>query len=154
MTQENPPPQQPIFVPPGHEPPPGYVAYYPAQPGQPVQPVTPKKSNGNATASLIVSGGALALLIFTVGILAPITVIASIVGTVLGHKGKSAADHDPELGQRDEAVAGFWMGIAGIVLAVFAIIALVVLIVVLASVDEVSDSSDFHHPYLGPNYEY
>lgn len=156
MNSENPPPppQQPIFVPPGHEPPPGYVAYYPAQPGQPVQPVAPKKSNGTATASLIVSGGALGLLIFTVGLLAPITVIASIVGTVLGHKAKAATDQDPELGQRDEAVAGFWMGIAGIILAVLAIIALVVLIVVLASVDDVSDSSDFHHPYLGPNYEY
>lgn len=135
-------------MPPGHQPPPGYVAYYPAH------PAPAKKSNGNATASLIVSGSALALLIFTVGVLAPITVIASIVGTILGHKAKAAADHDPELGQRDEAVAGFWMGIAGIVLAVLAIIALVVLIVVLASVDEGVTSTEFHHPYMGPDYQY
>ncbi|MBJ7355312.1 MAG: DUF4190 domain-containing protein [Thermoleophilaceae bacterium] len=131
------PSQQPIFVPPGHAPPPGYVAYYPAQPG-----VGHKESNGNATASLIVSGGALGLLIFTVGVLAPLTLIASIVGTVLGHKGKKAAEQNPAMGQKDEAVAGFWMGIAGIVLAALAVIAMIVLIVLLVAYGE-SNNWDF-----------
>ena len=140
--------QPPIFVAPGHAPPPGYVPYYPAQPA----PV--RKPNGNATASLITSGGALGLLIFTAGMFAPMTVIASIVGTILGHKAKVRTDEDPEVGQRDEAIAGFWMGIAGIVLAVLAIIFWVILIVWLASVNEGVDSTTFHHPYIGPDYQY
>lgn len=141
--QPQPQQSQPIFVAPGHQPPPGYVAYYPAH------PAPPKESNGNATASLIVSGGALGLLIFTVGVLAPITLIASIVGTILGHKGKTAAEQNPAMGQRDEAVAGFWMGIAGIVLAALAIIALIVLIVLLVAYGdstnwEFEDSGSMH----------
>lgn len=131
MSDEQPQPQQPVpvFVPPGGQPPPGYVPYYPAQ------PIPPKKPNGNATAALIVSGGSLATLIFTIGFSAPLTLIASIVGTVLGHKGKTATDRDPEVGQRNEAIAGFWMGIAGIVLAVLAIAFWVVLILVLIAAD-------------------
>jgi hypothetical protein len=147
---EQPPPsaQQPIFVAPGQAPPPGYLPYYPGQ------QIPSRKPNGNATASLITSGGALALLIFTAGILAPMTAVASVVGTVLGHKAKVRTDEDPEVGQRDEAIAGFWMGIAGIVLAVIAIIVWVIVIVWLASVNEGVDSSTFHHPYIGPDYQY
>lgn len=142
MNDEPQQPPVPVFVPPGGQPPPGYVPYYPAQP----EAATPKESNGNATASLIVSGGSLALLVFTVGVLAPITLIASIVGTVLGHKGKTAAEKNPAMGQKDEAVAGFWMGIAGIILAVLAIIVMIVLIVVLVAYGE-STEWDFedHH---------
>jgi hypothetical protein len=129
MNDEQQQPPVPVFVPPGGQPPPGYVPYYPG----PAIPV--KKPNGNATASLIVSGGSLATLIFTVGFFAPLTLIASIVGTVLGHNGKSATDRDPEVGQRDEAIAGFWMGIAGIVLAVLAIAFWVVFVLVLIAAD-------------------
>lgn len=140
------PQQKPVFVPAGHAPPPGYVAHYPAQAG------VPKESNGNATASLIVSGGALALLIFTAGLLAPITTIASIVGTILGHKGKNAAEKNPAMGQKDEAVAGFWMGIAGIVLGALAIIVIVVLLVVFIAYGEshnweFEDRSTFHEGF-------
>ncbi len=144
-------PPVPIFVPPGGTPPPGYVPYVP---GQQYTPPPAKKPNGNATASLITSGGALGLLIFTAGMFAPITVIASIVGTILGHKAKVRTDEDPTVGQRDEAVAGFWMGIAGIILAVLAIIIWVVVIVWLASVNEGVDRPEFQHPYVGPDYQY
>lgn len=128
MTDEQQPPV-PVFVPPGGQPPPGYVPYYPAQ------AMPAKKPNGNATASLIVSGGSLAMLIFTVGFLSPLTLIASIVGTVLGHNAKTATDRDPEVGQRDEAIAGFWMGIAGIILAVLALAFWVVVILVMIAAD-------------------
>lgn len=148
MTEEGPPPPVPVFVPPGGQPPPGYVPYYPAA------AATPKKPNGNATASLIVSGSALGLLIFTVGFLAPITVIASIVGTVLGHKAKVATDEDPEVGNRDEAIAGFWMGIAGIILAVLAIVLLVALIAWLSTVNEGVDVNEFHNDDLPPELQY
>ncbi|MGH2958499.1 MAG: DUF4190 domain-containing protein [Solirubrobacterales bacterium] len=140
MTEVPPPPQGPVFVPPGGQPPPGYVAYYPAHA---VPPAAPKKPNGTATASLIVSGGALGLLVFTFGVVAPITLIASIIGTVLGHKAKAATDRDPEVGQRDEAIAGFWMGIAGIILAVLAIILVVAFIVWIGMTDEGFDFNDF-----------
>lgn len=129
MNDQEPQPPVPVFVPPGGQPPPGYVPYYPAT------AVPAKKPNGNATASLIVSGGSLATLIFTVGFFAPLTVIASIIGTILGHSGKSATDRDPEVSQRDEAVAEFWMGIAGIVLSVLAIAFWVALILVLIAAD-------------------
>lgn len=133
------PPQQPapsgkpIFVAEGHEPPPGYVAYYPAQ------ATATKESNGNATASLIVSGAGLGLLIFSVGILAPFTLIASIVGTILGHKGKTAAEKNPAMGQKDEAVAGFWMGIAGIILGGLAVIALIVIVIAIVAYGDSTD---------------
>lgn len=119
----------PIFVPPGGQPPPGYVPYYPAH------AAPAKKPNGNATASLIVSGGSLATLVFTAGLFGVLTLIASIVGTVLGHKAKTATDLDPEVGQRDEAIAGFWMGIAGIILSLVGIIFWVALILLMISTD-------------------
>ena len=131
MTDEQQKPPVPVFVPPGGQPPPGYVPYYPG----PAVAVPTKKSNGTATASLIVSGGSLATLIFTLGLFAPLTLIASIVGTVLGHNGKAATDRDSELGQRDEAIAGFWMGIAGIVISVLALAFWVVVVLIMIAAD-------------------
>ncbi|MBI2690814.1 MAG: DUF4190 domain-containing protein [Solirubrobacterales bacterium] len=129
MNDQEQAPPAPVFVPAGAQPPPGYVPYYP------VPAVPLKKPNGNATASLIISGGSLAALIFTIGFFAPLTLITSIVGTVLGHKAKSATDRDPEVGQRDEAIAGFWMGIGGIILSVLAIAFWVVVILVMVAAD-------------------
>jgi hypothetical protein len=123
-------------------PPPGYTPY--AQTPRP--PAGP--SNGHATVSLIVSGGSLALLLFTAGIVSPITLIASIVGTILGHKGKTDVDQGKTTRSRDEAVAGFWMGIAGIVLSVLALIAWIAVIVIAIAVDDSNSGWDEFHRQL------
>lgn len=166
---ENPsqPPQQPTHdqgaaPPPGHQPPPQFVppgggqqpppppGGYPPYGYHPqYQPLPKKPTNTYAMGGLIVSGASLGLLIFTAGILAPLTLIGSIVGTVLGHKGKTDFDQGKAVQQRDEGLAGFWMGIAGIILAVLAIAIWVAVIIVIASSDiDWNDSngmSDFQH---------
>ncbi|MGK2878098.1 MAG: hypothetical protein ACSLFF_05925 [Solirubrobacterales bacterium] len=140
-----PPHQAPIFVPPGQTPPPGYTAYYPGQPQQPLP------TNGYAVAGMIVSGTSLGFLFLSAGVLAPLTLLSSIVGTVLGHKGKTDFDQGKAVQQRDVAVAGFWTGIAGIVLAILAIAAWAALIIFLISIDETSSSFDWHDELMDPD---
>lgn len=78
--------------------------------------------NGLAVASLSLGIIAIALMFFTAGFSAPLSIICSIVGVVLGLKGKKAVDEGRTRKHRDVAVAGFWTSIAGIVLAVVAIV--------------------------------
>lgn len=117
----------------------GYYAY-PPQPGygppQPGYTYAPGyyhydsgPDNGLAIASLTVAIIAIAAMFFTAGISAPISIIASVVAVVLGHKGRKAVDEGRTRKHRDVAVAGFWTGIAGIVLAVLAIAAWVLVII-------------------------
>jgi uncharacterized membrane protein len=141
-----PPPQggyyaQPVFVPPGAQPPPGYLPYNPA--GAPA----PRPTNGYAVASMVVSGTSLGFLIFTAGLLSPITLIASIIGTVLGHKGKTDVDQGKATQQRDLAVAGFWMGVSGIVLSVLAVIAWIAVIVIAVAADDTHSTYEFHRQF-------
>ncbi len=137
---EAPPPQ---FVPPHGQhqpppPPPGQYGYYPQAP-HPPQP-----TNGYAVASIITSSLSLAVLIFTAGLLSPITGIASVVGAVLGHKGKDDVDKGRAVQQRDLAVAGLWTGVAGIILSVLALLAWIALIVLAVIYDDSNSSFDFH----------
>jgi heme/copper-type cytochrome/quinol oxidase subunit 2 len=99
---------------------------------------------------MIVSGGSLALLIFTAGIVGPITIIASIVGTVLGHKGRDDHRQGKTTQGHDEAVAGFWMGIAGIVLSILAVIAWVAVILFAVYYDDSNSVHTFHHGFELP----
>jgi uncharacterized membrane protein len=132
---------QPVFVPPGAQPPPGYIPHPTG-----IQPQS-QPSNGYAVAGMIVSGLSLALLLFTAGIVAPITLIASIVGTVLGHKGKTDVDQGKATQQRDLAVAGFWMGISGIVLSVLAILAWIAVILIAVAADDSNSAYEFHRQF-------
>ncbi|MBJ7459115.1 MAG: hypothetical protein JHD02_08010 [Thermoleophilaceae bacterium] len=145
--QPKPPPphQAPIFVPPGQAPPPGYTAHYP------VQPQGPLPTNGYAMAGLIVSGSSLAFLFLSAGILAPATLFISIIGTVLGHKGKTDVDQGKAAQQRDIGVAGFWTGIAGIILSVLALAAWAALLIFMISLDEASSSFDWHDEFMTPD---
>jgi hypothetical protein len=96
---------------------PGYYPYYSGP------------DNGLAVASLTVAIIAIVVWFLTGGFLAPITIIASIVAVVLGHKGKKAVDEGRTRKNRDVAMAGFWTGIAGIVLAVLSTVAWVLIFI-------------------------
>jgi hypothetical protein len=123
-----------------YPPPPGYGTPYPGQqpyyppPGYPYAPVGQYRydsgpDNGLAIASLTVAILAIVAMFFTAGFAAPISIVASIVAVVLGLKGKKAVEEGRTRKHRDVAVAGFWTGIAGIVLAVLAIVAWVLVFV-------------------------
>lgn len=115
-------------------------AYY-AQPGY-YQPYYAGPDNGLATASLVTAVIALALLVFTAGWSAPISVIASAISIFLGHKGKKAVDEGRTRKNRDVAVAGFWTGIAGVVLSILAAAFWLVFIFVIADTGGEADPGD------------
>lgn len=131
-------PQQPYQQPYGY---PQQGAYY-AQPGAYYQPYYSGPDNGLATGSLVTAIISIAALVFTAGFSAPLSLIASIVSIVLGHKGKKAVDEGRTQKNRDTAVAGFWTGIAGVVLSVLAVAAWVAFFVIIAESGGEADPGD------------
>lgn len=129
-----------------YQPPPVWVAHGPGgaqtQYGQhaPVH----RKGNSAAVSSIIVSCSSLAFLLFTAGIAAPLTLIASSVSIFLGHKGKTDFDEGKADSNRDVAIAGFWTGITGVVLSVIALIAWVLVIALAIASDPNSGVDTFH----------
>lgn len=106
------------------------------QPQYPYYAYPPKLPTNNlAVASIITSCCSLGLLLISLGLFAPICGIASVIGCVLGHKGKVAVDEGRAVQQRDLAIAGFWVGTAGWILSLLAIAAWIIMIVVLQSID-------------------
>lgn len=133
--------QQPYAA--GNQPPYGYPphgAYY-AQPGF-YQGFDSGPDNGLANASLITAIISIAALVFTAGFSAPLSLIASIVAIVLGHKGKKAVDEGRTRKSRDVAVGGFWTGIAGVVLSIIGIAAWVIFFVAVSSTGGDADPGD------------
>ena len=132
-------PAQPGYPPPaqpGYSPPYGY----PAQPGYYYTPPPPQPGNGPAVASLVVSCVSGFLCLTSAGILAPLTLAGGIVGMVLSRNGKRKIEAGETTKHKDLATAGWWVGIATVVLSVISIIAWAALIIVAASTD--SSSSD------------
>jgi hypothetical protein len=109
--QQQPYQSQPYYGQPGYYNPPGAFYVYDSGP-----------DNGLAVASLTLGSIALVLMFFTGGFSAPLSIICSIIGVVLGHKGKKAVDEGRTRKHRDVAIAGFWTSIAGIIVAVLAIV--------------------------------
>ncbi|MBI4897526.1 MAG: DUF4190 domain-containing protein [Actinobacteria bacterium] len=109
--QQQPYQQQPYYGQTGYYNPPGAFYVYDSGP-----------DNGLAVASLTLGIIAIALMFFTAGFSAPLSIICSIVGVILGHKGKKAVDEGRTRKHRDVAVAGFWTSIAGAIIAVLAIV--------------------------------
>lgn len=99
-------------------------------------PVEP--GNDAAVGSLITSLSALGFLLFTAGLLAPLTLIASVAGIFIGKKGIKNVDEGRTRKHRDLAQAGFITGIIGVVVAVLATAGWVLLIVLGVSANEVS----------------
>lgn len=108
--------QPPQFVNPvGGETPPTGV-YYPPHYYEPAPP-----KNDAAIASIVVASSSLALLVMTAGLFAPFSVIASVIAVFLGHKGKEDVDLGKTTVHRDTAVAGYWMGLGGALIAAVAL---------------------------------
>lgn len=103
---------------------PGAYTSYPIEPG-----------NDAAVGSLITSLTAIGFLVLTMGVLAPLTLIASIAAIPLGLKGKKNIAEGKTRKHRDLAQAGFIMGIIGVALAVLAIAAWVLIIVFAAGTE-------------------
>lgn len=104
----------------------------------------PRKGNSAGVSSIIVSCSSLAFLLFTAGVAAPLTLIASAVSIFLGHKGKTDFDEGKADSNRDVAIAGFWTGITGVVLSVLALIAWVLIIALAIASDPNSGVDSFH----------
>lgn len=85
--------------------------------------------NNAATGGFITSIASIAVLVFTLGIFSPLTLIASIAGTAVSRNGLQKVERGETTKSRDMAQWGFWLGIAGVVLSLLALAAWVALIV-------------------------
>jgi hypothetical protein len=157
-----PPQQQPPPPPPGYQPPPAYQPppppYPPPQPGwqqpPPYPPPTPayygwqppyaqQPGNGQAVAGFftsIVSG--FVWLIFA-GISTPLSIPGSIAGMILSRQGKQKVEEGETTKHKELATAGWWIGLAVLVLSVISTIVWV-LILVLASNSNSFDNNMKH----------
>ena len=108
--------------------------------------------NGPATGSIVTAIISIPALVFTAGFSAPLSLIASVIAIFLGHKGKKAVDEGRTQKNRDTAVAGFWTGIAGVVLSVLAIAAWTIFFITVANTGGEADPGDLASLWdaLGP----
>ena len=96
--------------------------------------------NNTAVAGFITSIASLGLLVFIIGLSAPITFIASIVGTIVSRNGIKKVDSGETKKNRDLGQWGFWLGIAGIVLS---LIAAGVWTAVFIAADDIDDDFEY-----------
>jgi len=140
--QPPPPAYQPPPAPPPHQPPPVYhppaPAYYPTGSWQP--PYAQQPGNGPAVAGFVVSAVSAALWLFSAGFATPLSIPGGIVGMVLARQGKHKVEDGETTKHKDLATAGWWIGIAVIVLSVISTIVWVLIFVLAAN----SDSTSFN----------
>ena len=139
------PPQPPAYPPPGYASPYGYVhppaaAHPPAGSWPPPAYWPPAQQfgpgNDAAVASLILSISGAALLLFSSGFAAPITLVLGILGIVYGRKGRKKVDAGETIKHRSLAQAGFVVGIVAIVLSVLALLLWTAVIVLAIAADD------------------
>jgi hypothetical protein len=144
---QQPPPQQP--PPPAYQPPPGYQqpppyqpppVYHPPAPGYGWTPPPKQPDNNPALAGFITSAVSGAFWLFSGGTLTPLTIPGAIVGMVLARRGKEKVEAGETQKHKDLAQAGFWIGLAVLILSVLSTIAWVLFIVLVASTDSSNDS--------------
>jgi hypothetical protein len=80
----------------------------------------------------------IATLVMFFGLLSPINAIVSIASTIVSRNGQKKVDRGETRKNRDLATWGFWLGIAGIVLA---LLALAIWIVAIASDPHIFDDT-------------
>ncbi len=85
--------------------------------------------NNAATGGFITSIASIAILVFTIGIFSPLTLIASIAGIVVSRNGLQKIERGETTKSKDMAQWGLWLGIAGVVLSLLALAAWVALVV-------------------------
>jgi hypothetical protein len=141
-TQAGPPPgqwhqqQQPAPPAGGWYPPPGQGWQQPPAWGYP-QPAAPE--NNPAVAGFVLSLVSLGLLVVSVGISTVISVGCAIAGMVLGRKGVRRVDAGETPRHRGLGQAGFWIGVASLVLSLLATAAWIAVLIAAISDDEFRD---------------
>ena len=130
-------PQQPYnpygYQPYGYPPPGQQAPYWP-------QTVYWQQEPGNTPAMVgfIMSIASIATTFMSIGFLSPITLLVSIASTIVSRTGQKKVDRGETRKSRDLATWGFWLGIAGIVLA---LLALTIWIVAIASNPDLFDDT-------------
>jgi hypothetical protein len=150
--QQQPPPYQPppAQAPPPYQPPPAYPGWQPPPPAYPPPPsgyygwapasVPRQPDNGPALAGFIVSMVSGGLWLISAGWLAPLSIPGGIVGMVLARRGKQKVESGETQKHKDLANAGWWIGLAVIVLSVLSTIAWVLFIVLASTSDSFDDN--------------
>ena len=77
--------------------------------------------NAPALGGFITSLASIGALVFFLGLLSPLTLIASIISTVVSRNGSQKVERGETTKHADLAKWGFWLGILGVVLSVLAI---------------------------------
>ncbi len=114
-------------------PPPAYAA---APPGYGAwQQAPPQPDNNPAILGFVFSLVGLALLLFTAGLSTVVSLACSVTAVVAGRRGVKRVDAGETPKHRGFAQAGFWIGVAGVVLALLAT-AIWVIVAVAAATDE------------------
>lgn len=83
--------------------------------------------NGNAIAGFIISLASIGALFFFLGLLAPISIVLSIVAIFVSRNGVKKVDRGETGKNRALGQWGFWLGIAGVVLSLLALAAWIAL---------------------------
>jgi hypothetical protein len=136
---QQPPPnwqQQPAQPAGGWYPPPGQGWQQPPPWGYP-QPAAPE--NNHAVAGFVLSLVSLGLLVVSVGISTVISVGGAIAGMVLSRKGVRRVDAGETPRHRGLGQAGFWIGVAALVLSLLATAAWLAVLIAAISDDEFRD---------------
>jgi hypothetical protein len=84
--------------------------------------------NSPALGGFITSLASIGALVFFLGLLSPLTLIASIVATFVSRNGSQKVERGETTKHADLAKWGFWLGILGVVLSVLAMAAWLALI--------------------------
>jgi hypothetical protein len=148
---QQPPPQPPPYQPPAYQPPP--PGYQPPPPGYqpPYQPPAPayygwqppyvqQPGNGQAVAGFVTSMVSGALWLFSAGLGTPLSIPGGIVGMVLARQGRRRVEEGETAKHKDLAVAGWWIGLAVIVLSVVSTIVWVLIFVLAANSNSFDDN--------------
>ena len=104
-------------------------------------------SNSAAVGGFITSISSLGLLLFILGLSAPVTFFASIAGTIVSRNGIKKVDRGETTRNKDLGQWGFWLGIAGIVLS---LIAIGIWTAIFIAADDIDDDFEYDSdPYSG-----
>jgi hypothetical protein len=134
----------PGYPPPGLPPqPPGWQPGYTPPGGYYWQPPPPQPDNNPAVGGFVTSAVSAGLCFISSGILSPLTLVGGIVGMVISRKGRQKIESGETTKHKDLATAGFWVGLAAIILSVLAMLAWAAVIVLAATSDSSSDSTQF-----------
>jgi hypothetical protein len=111
--------QQPYGYPaPGYTPPP----YYQSPQYQEWLARSQEPDNGAALGGFITSLTSIGVLVFFIGLSAPLTLIASGVAIFVSREGLRKVERGETSKGQDQAQWGFWVGVAGVVLSLISIV--------------------------------